>query len=230
MKRLLNTLYVTSGNKYLSLDGENIVVLEEQKEKQATQQTGFCSILGERLPICEMHDKLKGIGSQAKLVSFGKDQTDRNAFYSYGKSLGYNCNISEKAMKQYTAALNFLLADNGHHKNFGDMVVVYFAMKKPKNCIQYGGTTVGPIIQEILSEILPLLNVKKDYSGIEKENTWMDVKTYKVPNFIGLEKSKVKSTHFKFVFNGEGNKVIDQLPKVGEKIEEGKTIWIMLGE
>ena len=32
MKRLLNTLYVTSGNKYLSLDGENVVVLEEQKE------------------------------------------------------------------------------------------------------------------------------------------------------------------------------------------------------
>ena len=106
------------------------LLLEEQKEKQATQQTGFCSILGERLPICEMHDKLKGIGSQAKLVSFGKDQTDRNAFYSYGKSLGYNCNISEKAMKQYTAALNFLLADNGHHKNFGDMVVVYFSMKQ----------------------------------------------------------------------------------------------------
>ena len=32
MKRLLNTLYITSGNKYLSLDGENIVVSEEQKE------------------------------------------------------------------------------------------------------------------------------------------------------------------------------------------------------
>lgn len=32
MKKILNTLYVTSGNKYLSLDGENVVVLEEQKE------------------------------------------------------------------------------------------------------------------------------------------------------------------------------------------------------
>ena len=32
MKKLLNTLYVTSENSYLSLDGENIVVLEEQKE------------------------------------------------------------------------------------------------------------------------------------------------------------------------------------------------------
>ena len=32
MKRLLNTLYITSGNRYLSLDGENVVVLEKQQE------------------------------------------------------------------------------------------------------------------------------------------------------------------------------------------------------
>ncbi len=32
MKRLLNTLYVTSGNRYLSLDGENVVVMEDKKE------------------------------------------------------------------------------------------------------------------------------------------------------------------------------------------------------
>ena len=32
MKKLLNTLYVTSENSYLSLDGENIVVFEEKAE------------------------------------------------------------------------------------------------------------------------------------------------------------------------------------------------------
>lgn len=32
MKRLLNTLYVTSPDRYLSLDGENIVILEQQEE------------------------------------------------------------------------------------------------------------------------------------------------------------------------------------------------------
>ena len=32
MREILNTLYVTSGNKYLSLDGENIVVKENKKE------------------------------------------------------------------------------------------------------------------------------------------------------------------------------------------------------
>lgn len=33
MKKLLNTLYVTSENSYLGLEGENIVVFEEDKEK-----------------------------------------------------------------------------------------------------------------------------------------------------------------------------------------------------
>ena len=57
----------------------------------------------------------------------------------------------------------------------------------------------------------------------------MDTKTYQVDNYVGLDKSKVKSTHFKFEFIGEGNMLIDQLPKYGEKIEEGTTIVIMLG-
>ena len=34
MKKLLNTLYVTSENSYLGLDGENIVVFEEIKKKE----------------------------------------------------------------------------------------------------------------------------------------------------------------------------------------------------
>lgn len=32
MKKLLNTLYVTSGDSYLSLDGENVVILDQEKE------------------------------------------------------------------------------------------------------------------------------------------------------------------------------------------------------
>ena len=33
MKKLLNTLYVTSENSYLALDGENIIVLENDTIK-----------------------------------------------------------------------------------------------------------------------------------------------------------------------------------------------------
>ena len=31
MKKLLNTLYVTSENSYLALDGENIVIYDDKK-------------------------------------------------------------------------------------------------------------------------------------------------------------------------------------------------------
>ena len=40
MKKLLNTLYITSENSYLGLDGENIVVYEDQKETGRVQGSG----------------------------------------------------------------------------------------------------------------------------------------------------------------------------------------------
>lgn len=108
-------------------------------------------------------------------------------------------------------------------------VVVYVAIDNPKSAIQYGGTVAGPIVKEILSDVLPYLGVEKRSGGIDKTYTWMDTKTYKVDNYVGLEKNKVKSQYFKFEFIGEGNIVVDQLPKYGEKVEEGSTIVVMLG-
>lgn len=32
LKKLLNTLYITSGDYYLSLDGENVVITQNRKE------------------------------------------------------------------------------------------------------------------------------------------------------------------------------------------------------
>lgn len=109
-------------------------------------------------------------------------------------------------------------------------IVIYFAMREPKNTIQYGGTTVGPIIQTILSEALPILKVRKRESPIERTYTWMDTKSYVVDNYIGKDKKDVKSKYFKFVYFGEGNKVINQEPQAGEHLKEGSTIMILLGE
>ena len=108
-------------------------------------------------------------------------------------------------------------------------VVVYVVMERPHSAIQYGGTIVGPIIKNILEDVLPYMGVSKREGGIDKTYTWMDTKTYIVDNYIGKSKKEVKSQYFKFEFVGSGDKVIDQLPKMGEKIEEGSTIVIMLG-
>lgn len=108
-------------------------------------------------------------------------------------------------------------------------VVCYFAIKKPHNCVQYGGTTVGPIVGRMIEDSLSILKVKKDYTGVEREYTWMDEKTYPVENYIGKKKSELKSKYFTFVFKGEGEMVIDQLPRVGEMVKEGGTVLIQLG-
>lgn len=108
-------------------------------------------------------------------------------------------------------------------------IVLYIAMDNPKNCVQYGGTTVAPIARKMFSDILPAMGIERVTEQKEKAYVWTDVKTYKVDNYVGLKKSEVKSDNYGFEFLGEGDKVIDQLPRVNEKIEEGKKVKIMLG-
>lgn len=108
-------------------------------------------------------------------------------------------------------------------------LVAYFSIKNAHGAVQYGGTTVGPIIGRIMAESLQTLGIEKNYEGIEREYTWMDTKTAAVPNYIGKNKSEVKSKDFTFVFVGEGDKVIDQLPRVGEMIPINSKVVIMLG-
>jgi stage V sporulation protein D (sporulation-specific penicillin-binding protein) len=80
-----------------------------------------------------------------------------------------------------------------------------------------------------MSEVLDYLGVEKDYDNdIDKVLTWMDEKTTIVPNFIGQEKKKIKNNLLKFVYYGEGDIVVDQIPKVGTVVNEGSTIMLQL--
>ena len=87
------------------------------------------------------------------------------------------------------------------------------------------------MVGDIFEQILPLLNVKKDYKNqIDKELRWfIDTPYYNVPNFINLNKSKIKpSPYYKYLYIGNGSTVIDQEPSYGERITEGGTIILYL--
>lgn len=152
----------------------------------------------------------------------------RNAYID-GYRVGGKTGTAQKAVNGVYQSGNYNLSMIAAAPMDDPQVVVYVAIDNPKSAIQYGGTVAGPIVKAILSDVLPYLGVEKRSGGIDKTYTWMDTKTYKVENYVGLEKNKVKSQYFKFEFMGEGNIVIDQLPKYGEKLEEGRTIVIMLG-
>ncbi len=101
----------------------NYSVLESSQAKIL----GICPVYGENLPIARLHDNIKGIkGGQPSggvLVCFNNKSEN-----SYGKQQAYNSGISNKAMKKYSEALNYLLKEKKHHAFIDGMTIVYFAM------------------------------------------------------------------------------------------------------
>lgn len=103
-------------------------------------------------------------------------------------------------------------------------IAIYVAMEKPHSLIQYGGTIIGPILNNIISDVGIYLNIDKQDSELEFEYTWMDVKNYEVENYIGKNIKEIKSKYFSFEIVGDGETVISQLPKYKEKIKEGSKV------
>ena len=156
------------------------------------------------------------------------DGGGKNAYID-GYRIGGKTGTAQRAINGTYAGNGYILSFLGVAPIDDPQIVLYIAMDNPKNCVQYGGTTAAPIARKILVDVLPALGIQKVTEQREKAYVWTDVKTFDVENYIGLTKSEVKSDNYGFEFMGEGDYVIDQLPRVGEKIEEGNKVKIMLG-
>lgn len=124
------------GNPAVRLENDK-AFLEKYKEylenrnsekELSDENTTMCSILGESLPAARIHDKINKLsgGNTTGCVLVGMKES---AFESYGKTQSFNSGVSEIAMKKYTKTLNALLSDGSHYKVFGDMTILYFAIK-----------------------------------------------------------------------------------------------------
>ena len=162
------------------------------------------------------------------LESVVTDGGGKNAYID-GYRIGGKTGTAQKAVNGSYVDGGYILSFIGIAPIDDPKIVLYVAMDNPKNCVQYGGTTVAPIARKMLVDILPSMNVKKVTKQREKAYTFMDIKTIKVENYVGKSKKEVSNPELKFEYIGEGDKVIDQLPRVGESVEAGSTIVIMLG-
>ncbi|WP_455684157.1 penicillin-binding transpeptidase domain-containing protein [Thomasclavelia sp.] len=156
------------------------------------------------------------------------DGGGKNAYID-GYRIGGKTGTAQKAVNGSYVDGGYILSFVGIAPIDDPKIVLYVAMDNPKNCVQYGGTTVAPIARKMLVDILPSMGVKKVASQRQKAYTFMDTKSVKIENYIGKSKKEVSNPELKFKFIGEGDKVIDQLPRVGEYVEAGSTVVIMLG-
>lgn len=98
----------------------------QSDEKDDEKVIAQCAVTGKSAPIARKHNKIKGIygGLATGSVFIG---FKASSGCSYGNEQSYNSNISEEAMKKYTAALNALLSDPRHKQLLDDITVVYWA-------------------------------------------------------------------------------------------------------
>jgi stage V sporulation protein D (sporulation-specific penicillin-binding protein) len=111
-------------------------------------------------------------------------------------------------------------------------LVVYLAIDHPKGVTQFGGVVAAPIVGNIMKDALPALGIEKRKDGIEKELTWPEQPLQEIPDLTGLtvEQLHQQLEHFKLDVSGKGTKVVSQSPKAGEKVKDGSTIRIYLGD
>ena len=156
------------------------------------------------------------------------DGGGKNAYID-GYRIGGKTGTAQRAINGTYAGNGYILSFLGVAPIDDPQIVLYLAMDNPKKCVQYGGTTAAPIARKIFMDVLPALGVQKVTQQREKAYVWTDTRTFDVQNYIGKKKSEVKNDQYGFEFLGEGDYVIDQLPRVGEQIEEGQKVKIMLG-
>lgn len=108
--------------------------------------------------------------------------------------------------------------------------VLYLAIDNPKNTALLSSYTTTPIARRILLDIIDALDIEKQEGGLDKDLEWTDKVTYVVPDVIGKTVKEAKSLlpYFTIEYTGTGEKVVEQTPSPGEKLEDQGVIRLLL--
>ena len=153
------------------------------------------------------------------------------AAYIDGYRIGGKTGTAQKVKDGAYLVNNYIMSFVGIVPSNNPEAVLYIAIDNPKNTALLSSYTTTPIARRILLDIIDALDIKKQEGGIEKDWQWDDKVYYEVPNVIGKSKKEAKELleHFKVEYSKIGDKVISQSPKAGERLEDGGTITLLLG-
>lgn len=176
---------------------------------------------GEQVISKETSDKMRYV-----LESVVAEGTGKKA-YIPGYRIGGKTATSQKLPRgngKYIASfMSFAPADN-------PQVLAIVIIDEPQG-VYYGGTVAGPVMKELLGNILPYLGIEPKYN--EKEQTLDEVAKVSVPSFEGLKTDDAKKLAQKngltYVLNGEGQNITRQFPPEGTEVNKG-TIMILYSE
>ncbi|GHV38841.1 stage V sporulation protein D [Clostridia bacterium] len=178
---------------------------------------------GEQIIPAKTSEEMKEVLESVVAVGTG------NRTYIPGYRIGGKTATSEKLPRKqgkYIASfLAFAPAEN-------PTVIALVLIDEPQGAY-YGGQVAGPIMKELLQNILPYLGVSPIYS--EEELKMDGVAQVAVPDFFGQNKETIRKTlttlKLTAEFDGaETGAAVSQFPPAGETVNQQSTITITLGE
>lgn len=96
--------------------------------------------------------------------------------------------------------------------------------------VYYGGTVAGPVMQELLRNILPYLGIEPQYSEKEAEEAAKAVTT--VPDLAGMTLGEAKNALFQAGLSAQtetgGETITRQTPPAGELVNKGTKVILSL--
>ena len=135
-----------------------------------------------------------------------------------GYRIGGKTATSEKLPRRngkYIASfMTFAPADN-------PQVMAFVMIDEPQG-VYYGGTVAGPVMKELLENILP-------YLGIPKEGQTAEDATVVVPNVTGMTEAEAKNTLWQAGLQAqtEGMEIVEtQLPPPGQEVNKGTKVLL----
>ena len=164
------------------------------------------------------------------LESVVTNGTGRNAFID-GYRVGGKTGTAQKVENGKYLIGNYIVSFIGFLPANDPEIIVYIAIDHPKGITQYGGTVAAPIARSILLDAIDILNIKKPENASEKKYNYLDRKYANVPDVVNMELNEAmkKLKSFKVEYSGSGEKVVYQSPSKNERIYEGETVKLLLG-
>lgn len=153
--------------------------------------------------------------------------------YLPGYRLGGKTGTAQKVINGSYAQGHYVCSFVGMAPADDPQIVVLAIVDEPTGVMQFGSTTAGPIIKEVMSNTLKYLGVEPEYTEEEKEE---NVKNkVSVPDVRGLtiedatkvlEEAKLEANIDNDVEIKEGTIIKDMFPKPGVSVNEGSLISI----
>ncbi|MDR0958386.1 MAG: PASTA domain-containing protein [Clostridiales bacterium] len=213
--RLLTAVSATINGGYLITPHVGKAAVDENGQIVET----FAYEKGEQVISAKTSDDMKEVLESVVSVGTG------NRAYVPGYRIGGKTATSEKLPRRsgkYIASfLSFAPAEN-------PSVIALVLIDEPQGTY-YGGQVAGPVMKELLQNILPYLGIEPVYS--EKELETDGVGEVTVPDFFGQDRETIRKTadtlKLEIEFTGKG-KAVSQFPPEGETVNQKSKITIQL--